>query len=45
MPREPGRRWWSRIGWLALIWVLSVASLTLVALLLKLVMRSAGMTT
>ncbi|MGY0798681.1 DUF2474 domain-containing protein [Lysobacter sp. A286] len=45
MPREPGRRWWSRIGWLVLIWVLSVASLTLVALLLKLVMRSAGMTT
>lgn len=45
MSRRPGQRWWSRIGWLALIWVLSVASLAAVALVLKLVMRSAGMTT
>ena len=44
-PATPPRRWSKRIGWLLLIWVASVAALAFVALLLKLVMRGAGMTT
>ncbi|HUH91387.1 MAG TPA: DUF2474 domain-containing protein [Lysobacter sp.] len=39
------RHWWKRIGWLVLIWLASVASLAVVAYALKLLMRSAGMTT
>ncbi len=40
-----GRRWWRRIGWLLLIWVLSVGALALVAAILKVVMRTAGLST
>ena len=38
------RPWWKKLGWLALIWSASVAALAVVALLLKLLMRAAGMT-
>ncbi|MGV8940107.1 MAG: DUF2474 domain-containing protein [Lysobacter sp.] len=44
MRSTPNRNWWKRIGWLVLIWLASVASLTVVAYGLKLLMRSAGMT-
>jgi len=37
--------WWKKLGWLVLIWSASVAALGIVALLLKLLMRAAGMTT
>jgi hypothetical protein len=40
-----GRLWARRIGWLLLIWTLSVAALALVALLLRVAMRASGMTT
>lgn len=39
------RLWSNRIGWLLLIWVLSVAALAVVALLLRVAMRASGMTT
>ena len=38
--RQPPRNWWKRLGWLVLIWSVSVAGLALVAFLLKLLMRS-----
>ena len=44
MGAEPERSWCKRIGWLLLIWSVSVAALALVALMLKLVMRGIGMT-
>jgi len=44
MGAEPERNWRKRIGWLLLIWTVSVAALALVALMLKLVMRGIGMT-
>ena len=37
------RRWLSRLGWLALIWLASVAALGVVAWGLRLLMRAAGM--
>jgi hypothetical protein len=37
------RVWAKRLGWLALIWALSVAALAVVALLLRMVMRGVGM--
>lgn len=37
--------WAKRVGWLALIWVASVAALGLVALLIRAGMHAAGMTT
>lgn len=36
--------WFKRIGWLALIWSLSVAALLAVALLFRLLMGWAGLT-
>jgi len=36
--------WAKRVGWLALIWIASVAALGLVALLIRLGMNAAGMT-
>ena len=35
--------WARRVGWLALIWVASVAALGVVALLIRLGMHAAGM--
>ncbi len=40
-PRTP---WLKRLGWLVLIWALSVAAVGLVALALKLLMRASGLT-
>ncbi|MEJ0093539.1 MAG: DUF2474 domain-containing protein [Methylocella sp.] len=37
--------WLSRIGWLVLIWTLSVAALGLVALAIRVIMSMAGLTT
>ncbi|QJD93024.1 DUF2474 domain-containing protein [Duganella dendranthematis] len=37
------RLWMGRLGWLALIWTLSVAALGVVATLLHWLMRAAGM--
>ncbi|MCE3261054.1 MAG: hypothetical protein K0R43_133 [Pseudoduganella sp.] len=36
---------WKRLGWMVLIWAASVAALALLAALVKLAMRAAGMTT
>lgn len=36
-------RWIKRLAWLALIWFLSVASLAIVALLLRFIMTTIGM--
>ena len=36
--------WLRRVGWLILIWALSVAGLGLVALLFRLLMAAAGLT-
>jgi hypothetical protein len=38
------RKWLSRIGWLMLIWATSVATLGVVALVLRAIMSVAGMT-
>jgi hypothetical protein len=43
--RSRWRLWATRVGWLLLIWVLSVAGLAVVALLLRAAMRASGMTT
>ena len=43
-PQGPGP-WWKRVGWLLLIWLLSVGALGLVAMLLKVIMRMAGLAT
>ena len=37
--------WAKRVGWLALLWVAGVAVLGLVAVLIRVAMRVAGMTT
>lgn len=37
------RHWWRRLGWLVLIWGASVGGVLLLALLLKLAMRAAGL--
>ena len=34
---------WRRLGWMALIWIASVAALGVVALLIRLLMNAAGM--
>jgi Protein of unknown function (DUF2474) len=39
------RSWWYRVGWLVLIWAASVAALGIVALVFRLVMSAAGLTT
>jgi Protein of unknown function (DUF2474) len=39
------KSWLSRIGWLALIWALSVAALGLVAMFIRVIMSMAGLTT
>jgi hypothetical protein len=36
--------WAKRLGWLALIWIASVCALGLVALLIRMGMNAAGMT-
>ena len=40
----PPRSWGKRLGWLALIWVLSIGALSLFAMLLRLVMGWVGLT-
>ncbi|MGO4154450.1 DUF2474 domain-containing protein [Cupriavidus sp. YAF13] len=42
-PDGPPRPWLKRLGWMVLIWVASVAALGVAALLLRLLMRLAGM--
>ncbi len=37
--------WWTRLGWVILIWVASVATLGIFAYLMKLLMHAAGLTT
>ena len=37
------RQWWRRLGWLVLIWAASVGGVLLLAQLLKLAMRAAGL--
>jgi hypothetical protein len=38
------RKWLSRVGWLILIWVTSIAALGTVALVLRAIMSLTGMT-
>lgn len=40
----PRRGWTRKLAWLVAIWCISVGSLALVAWLLKLLMRAAGLT-
>ena len=42
--KAPPASWPKRIGWLVLIWTLSVAAVGAVAYVLKLIMRAAGLT-
>lgn len=42
---EENSLWVKRIGWLFLIWLLSVATLGIAAYLLRLIMTAIGMTT
>ena len=37
------RQWLRRVGWLVIIWVFSVAALSLAAWALRLLMKSVGM--
>jgi hypothetical protein len=44
MPMRSGHRLWARrIGWLVLIWTLSVIALAIVAMLLRTFMNLAGL--
>ena len=43
-PRSASRKWLSRVGWLILIWVTSIAALGTVALVLRAIMSVTGMT-
>jgi Protein of unknown function (DUF2474) len=43
--QTPSRRWLVRIAWLVAFWIVGVASVTLVALFMRGLMRLAGMTT
>ncbi|HTG04101.1 MAG TPA: DUF2474 domain-containing protein [Bradyrhizobium sp.] len=43
-PLSDSRKWLSRVGWLILIWAISVAALGAVALVLRAIMSFAGMT-
>lgn len=41
---KPGKReWMRRLAWMAGLWLAGVASLALVAFVLRLIMRAAGM--
>jgi Protein of unknown function (DUF2474) len=40
---SPARRWLARLAWLGLFWVLGVASMGLIAGLLRALMRAAGL--
>ena len=42
--RQPYGPWWRRVGWLLLLWLLGVGALGVVAVVLKQVMRLAGLT-
>lgn len=44
MAPDPTPGWSQRIGWLLLIWSAGVAALAVVAWLIRLAMRGAGMT-
>jgi hypothetical protein len=43
MKAQSTRMWLGRVGWLVAIWALSVGALGLVATLLHMAMRAAGM--
>ena len=43
--REPYGPWWRRVGWLLLLWLIGVGALGVVAIVLKVLMRLAGLTT
>ena len=43
--QTPSRRWLVRIAWLAAFWIVGVASVALVALLMRGLMRLAGLAT
>lgn len=44
MVQAPGKpEWWKRLGWMLLIWALSVAVLGIVAYLLRRFMQLAGL--
>lgn len=38
------QKWTKRVGWLVLIWVVSVGALGIVAMIFRLLMKSAGLT-
>ncbi len=40
-----GKLWARRVGWLVVFWILGVAAVGAAALVLKLFMRAAGLTT
>ncbi|MDC5888866.1 DUF2474 domain-containing protein [Proteus mirabilis] len=44
-PMKKKTRWYQQIGWMIIIWSLSVLSLAIIASLFKLLMYSAGMRT
>jgi len=42
-PPERTESWWSRLGWLVLLWAAGIATLGVVAEAIRLVMRAAGL--
>ena len=42
--RQPYGPWWKRVGWLLLLWLLGVVALGVVAVVLRQLMRIAGLT-
>lgn len=45
MAARTRRRWLSRLGWLIVIWTASVATLAAAALVFRIIMSLAGLTT
>lgn len=46
MDKEPrAKPLWQRLAWLVVIWTASVAALSLVAIIIRIIMNGAGLTT
>jgi Protein of unknown function (DUF2474) len=42
-PQRPSQRWLTRLAWLGLFWIAGVASMGIIAMLLRALMRAVGL--